>query len=893
MRPSLAPGRFVRWFVERIVVARDREFLLDDLDGEFRARRAAGRSATGWYLAQAVHAAVARRFVSWTARAENRGSSPMENTVAIGHYVRHAIRSLRVRPGITATAIAITALGIGSATAVSSAVFALLFKPLPLPQADRLVTGFSLREGFDPFGTSLLEYDAFRARTHCFASMGLARQQTSTLRIGTNTTRLQAAAVTADYLNTAGVTPARGRAITSLDDRPGAAAVALIGHALWERQFGGQQDVLGSTVFLDGRATTVVGVMPAGFDLPFASEVWIPMQIASDTLPLEQRLPGAYSLIARLRAGVSLQDANNEVGSIARALADEYPARRGWTYRVIGLRQQLVGDIDGRITRAIGILVAAVTFLLAICYVNVANLLLLRAMDGQRELAVRLALGASNRRLLNEQVAEYGLIGLAGGAAGALLATWLAPLLASLEPVSARSFATQLTDFRIHGVVLIVPALMAAVATAVFGFAPGAGIARRPSLALVLSATAPRLGVNKPQKRRLRVMVAAQIAVAVLLLIGGGLVLQSFAFLRSAELGFRPSGLATLQLTLPVDKYADHRRRAASIDAIVTGLRSIPAVTAAGVTTNIPLQHVSFDSFYTVEGRPQVAANDVPITAHRVVSPGYLSMLGVRLINGRLLSASDTADAPRVVVVTEELAKQAWPRQDAIGRHIRRGRAESTQFPWLTVVGVIGDVKEDRFNFRIDRAAWYLPYAQESSNVSPNVVWRSEVDPSTLVTAISDVIRRVDPDIGISALTTMDAHVAEVLTSERFVAVLLAALAAAGLALASLGLYGAISHIVLSQQREIALRVAVGAPRARVIGSVMREVAVVACAGVAAGGILASVGSTALDGILYRVEPYDPATYAAVAALIVVVSSLVAFDPVRRAASVDPAQMLR
>ena len=456
----------------------------------------------------------------------------------------------------------------------------------------------------------------------------------------------------------------------------------------------------------------------------------------------------------------------------------------------------------------------------------------------------------------------------------------------------ADAFGALFADFRIDGDVLLLTLLMTVGATLVFALAPGMRAGRRMNLSEILLASAQRAGRNPAHARRLRMLVGTQIAVAVVLLVGSGLVLRSFMTLQALDLGFRPDGVHAMQLTLPAGRYADHRARAATLEALAEAVRALPGVSDAGVTTNIPLQRVSFDSFYTVDGRAQLSANDVPITAHRVVTPEYLRLLDLRLTQGRLLTASDDANSTRVVVITEELARQAWPNQDPIGRRIRRGRAEDTR-PWLTVVGVVADVKEDRYNFRIDRAAWYLPYAQEDSAASPNLVIKAAADPSVFSPAIRASLSRIDPEIGASELRPLDRHVAEILTTERFAAVLLAALASAGLLLAALGLYGAISHLVVSRRPEIALRIAVGAARSRVIGIVVREVAVVVAAGLIAGSVLALAGAWMMTAVLYGVAHDDAMTYACVALVVVGVSAAAAWIPAMRAAGVNPAGLLR
>ena len=882
--------RLAQWLLRQRLPAEWSEFVLGDLEEEYHRRRRRSRvDASAWLIRQAT-------VCLWSPappRSPRVESFPPERiALSPGHLLRGVWRTFRARPLLIASCVGILAAGIGSATAVAAAAYGLLVRPLPLPDSGRLVSGYALREGFDPFGTSLLEYDAFKTRVASFERIGLARRQTSTLRAGGDTVRVQAAAVTADYLTAAGAVPASGRTISPADDRPGSAAVAVISHSLWVRQFAGHSDAIGRTLTIDGRPATVIGILPPRFDLPFAAELWVPLQVTIDTLPLQDRLASAYMPLARLRPDVTIEGANQEIAAVVKALADEYPQRRGWTYRAIGLRQQLLGDLDGRTTKIVGLVVGAVIFLLVICCVNVANLLLLRAADREREQAIRAALGASAGQLALERFSESLAIGLTGGAAGLALTAWLAPSLAALNPIRPSALAPALTDVRVDALMIAIGAAVSAVTTILIAIVSHTRRQSRTDMSVTLAASSPRAGLGRAQRTRLRLLVAAQIAVAVLLLVGGGLVLRSFVALRDTDVGFRTRGIASAQLTLPPRMFSDHRRRTADLERMVEAVRQVPGVTNAGITTNIPLQRPSFDSFYTVEGHPVLNPNDVPITGHRVVTPDYLRLLGVRLTRGRLLSESDTVDAPRVVVITEELARQAWPGQDPIGRRIRRGRATDTH-PWLTVVGVVGDVKEDRFNFRTDRAAWYLPYAQENSAAPPNLVVETQADVATRAAAVRQHIRAVDPDVAASELVTFDLHVAELLTTERFAAVMLSALAIAGLLLAVVGLYGAISHIVRAQRPEIALRIAVGAARGRVIGMVVREVMLVAVLGTIAGTLLAAAGANGLSAVLYEIAPHDAVTYGSVAVLLIVVSAAAAFVPALRAARVDPAGLLR
>jgi putative ABC transport system permease protein len=881
----------VQWLLRHRLPEEWAEFVLGDLEeGYHRRRRQSSFDASVWLLKQTLVC------LASPVPGSSRRIEPLTTPrIALrpGHLLRSAWRTFRARPLLTVSCVGILAAGIGSATAVSAAVYALLIRPLPLPASERLVSGYALREGFDPFGTSLAEYNAFKTRVASFESIGVARGQTSTLRAGGETVRVQAAAVTSDYLSTAGVVPALGRTISPADDRPGSSAVVVISHSLWVRHFAGQPDVVGRSLTIDGRQATVLGVLPPRFDLPSATEIWVPLQVTIDALPLQDRLASTYMPLARLRPGAAIGRANQEIATIVKALAEEYPQRRGWTYRAIGLRQQLLGDLDGRTTRTVGLVVTAVVFLLVICCVNVANLVLLRAADRERDEAIRVALGASGGQLTLERLAESLAIGLAGGAAGLALTTWLAPLLSALNPVRPAAFGPALTDFRVDSLTIAIGATISAVTTILTAIVSHTRSDSRAHVAATLAASGPRTGLGRARRTRLRLLVASQIAVAVLLLVGSGLVLRSFAALRDTDIGFRTHGIASSQLTLPPRMFTDHIRRVADLERLVASVREIPGITNAGITTNIPLQRGSFDAFFTVEGRVVENPNDVPITGHRVVTPEYLRLLGVRLMKGRLLSESDTAAAPLVVVITEELARQAWPGEEPIGRRIRRGRASDTTNPWLTVVGVVRDVKEDRFNFRTNRAAWYLPYAQQNSSAPPNLVIESEADFDALTAAVRRRVRAFDPDVAASELVAFDVHVAGLIVTERFAAVMLSALACAGLLLAVIGLYGAISHIVRAQQSEIALRIAVGAARGRVVVMVVREVMLVAVWGTITGGLVAAVGANGLSTVLYEVKPHDAVTYGSVAVLLIVVSVAAAFVPALRAARVDPAGLLR
>jgi len=813
--------------------------------------------------------------------------------------LRYGARMLLMKPGFTAVAALTLALGIGANTAIFSAVNALLLRPLPIDGVDRLVYGFSLREGFDPFGTSLLEYAAYRERSRVFAQSGVGRQQPFNL-IGRNEPeRLRGAAVMAEYLNTLGVNPIIGRGFTAEEDQPGGPAVAILGYGLWRRRFGGDDRIIGAQLNLDGRNITVVGVMPPGFDIPMSAEIWTPLQINIHSLPLDARAGRDHEMIARLKPGVSVERADTELKAVARSLEDEHPQfARGWSYGVVPLRQRLIDDLAGRTRKSLFALLAAVAFLLLICCANVANLLLARGVSREREMAIRWALGASRGRIIRQLFTESLLLSALGGVIGLLLAYWLVPLLGALSPIQAVSLSAFLNDIRIDARVLAFTVIVSMLTGALFGLAPALRTAAGGSMPLIRQGEQRTGGCGG---RRLRgALVVGQIAMAMTLLIGGGLMAQSFQRLQQVELGFRPEKLMTMQMALPSAKYQEHRQRVAFIEQVLERVKGLPGVVSAGFTTNIPLAQPSIDSIFTVEGRPPANPGDVAITASRLVSPGYLETLGVRPVKGRLITEQDRAGGSPVVVISEELARQAWPGEDLIGKRVRAGRFDQTERPWLTVIGVVKDVKEDRFNFRINRPAWYIPYFeygqyQFSARLTAQVdlVVKADDDTASLAASIRRAIGSVDPEQPVSQMMTMKEHLADALIAERFGAVLMGSLAVVGLTLAALGLYGVMAYSVNQRTAELGLRMALGARPGDLFKLVTAEGVKLIVGGLGLGLAGALAVTRFLSGTLYEVSPTDPATFAVISIALAAVALAACYLPARRATKVDPMVALR
>ncbi|HEY2626370.1 MAG TPA: ABC transporter permease [Candidatus Udaeobacter sp.] len=807
--------------------------------------------------------------------------------------LRYGARILLKSPAYTAIAVMALALSIGANTAIFSAVNTLLLRPLPLEDLDRLVFSVALREGFDPFGSSLLEFEAYRQRNHSFASVGAAMLRSFNLTGRGEPERIRGASVMADYLTTLGVKPVLGRGFTLEEDQPGGPGVALIGYGFWQKHFGGNTSVIGEKLNLEGRSRTVVGVMPPGFDLPEAAEIWLPLQTKIDSLPFADRAVPGYEVVAKLRPGISLKQADAESKSIARQLEQEFPqVRGGWSVKLVWLRQELLGDVAGRVNKALIALMGGVGFLLLICCANVTNLQLVRGVARTRELALRRALGARRSRLVRQLLTESVLLALVGGAGGLLLAHWILPLIAAMNPIQGISLAGFFHTFRIDSRVLTFALLVTLATGVIFGLVPALkGAGEREVMPRLKQGDQRTAGVAG--RGWLNILIVAEIAVAMTLLVGGGLMLQSFNRLQHVDLGFRPDNLLTMKTILPASKYSEYPQRVAFVDQVLARVKNLPGVLAAGTTTNIPLEReIAYDSVFNVEEHPSANPNDVPITSHRLVSPDYLKTLGVTLIKGRLIEESDRAGSLPVVVISEELARQAWLGEDPLGKRIKRVRADQN-FPWMTVIGVVKDVKEDLFNYRVNRPVWYVPYAQVENNFPVNVVVRTNSDPTNLAAAVREAIHGIDPDQPISDVMTMNENLSGVLVTERFGAILMSVLAASGLLLAALGLYGVMAYSVSQRTAEIGLRVALGAQRAHVLQLVLGQGVKLTLLGVAIGLTAAWGLSRLLVSLLFGVSATDPTTFASISLLLVSIALLACFLPARRALTVDPMVALR
>ncbi|HSR52758.1 MAG TPA: ABC transporter permease [Acidobacteriota bacterium] len=807
--------------------------------------------------------------------------------------MRQSLRSFLRNPTWTAAALLCLILGIGASTSVFSVINNLLLRPLPVRDIDSVAYVLSLREGFDPYGASLLEYEAYLRSSNTFQQLGLGQQRGFNLTGDGPPQRLSGAAVSHEYLEVLGIEPARGRLFTTADDQPGAHAVALIGHRLWQSRFGGAEEILGRSLRIDGRPHEVIGVLPQGFDLPSRTELWTPLAVEPSTLAPEDKSGHAYYLVGRLAASATMQEAQNELRAITERLHQDHPRlTQGWFGHAIPLRQQITGDMDGYLRPALLAVGAACLFVLLIACANVANLLLARSRKRLPEVALRSALGARRGKVLGQFLTEGLLLALVGGGLGTGLAYFLTGWLLEMSPVQARAatqvFQSSPFDWRV---------MAAAVAlTALTGLAAGLLPARRALGRANVSDLLRRrgkAGSGQGRDRLLSGLLVTQIAFAVLLLSGAGLMVRSFQALSSVDFGFQSRDRLSLELSLPETRYPHFDSRKAFVRQLLEKAESLPGVLSADITNNIPLDDGTWDAGFRVEGAPEPDPAQIPITAHRLVTPGYLETIGVELAEGRLLRESDREEARPVVVVSREFARRAWPGQESVlGGRVRTPSSDEDN-PWMTVVGVVEDVKEDRPNFRIDRPVWYIPYWQRENDANIDLVVHSRLEPEALARNLRQAVWEIDPDQPVSRIVTFQENIESFLGPERFSAVLMGLFGLIGLSLAAIGLYGVLSYSVGQRRQEIGVRLAMGASPAVIVGQFLREGMLTTLLGLVLGLAASTALAQALAGTVYGVSLWDPMATALVIGVLLCCAALAAWLPARRASRLDPTLALR
>ena len=802
--------------------------------------------------------------------------------------LRYAVRSFARSPGFTTVAVLTLALGIGATTAIFSLVNGVLLRPLPYPAADRLVNVWmdNRRMGMAEDIHSYPNFEDLRTRNRSFLEMAGYTVGGANLTGGCQESECEPRRVTivqarATLWPVLGVSPALGRTFTAEAETPGQDAVAVISHALWTQQFGADSAILGRQIRINGRERTVVGVMPPTFRFPSpATQLWIPLALPPQAT--QNRNGYFLSAIGRLRPGVALESARNDLAAIARQLEQEYPENRDLGTNLVAMQDQIVGRT---LRTALWVMLAAVGAVLLIACANVANLMLSRAAVREREIGVRLALGAGRARLARQLLTES--VALAG--AGALAGLGLAWGMLRLLKASAPADLQQVEGVGLDGTVLLVALALTVVTGLVFGLAPALQASRQSGTS-ALREGGRGSSASRPAQRVRRMLAGAQVALVVVLLTSSGLLVRSFLALQRTDLGFTPERLLTAQVSLAGARYQQGNARVAFFEQLFERLRTHPEVAGVGAIRDIFLSALPNSAGFSIEGRertPDIANMEVPIDP---VTPDYFRTMGIPLLQGRTFTAFDTDTAVRPVIINQTMARTFWPANDALGKRIKYGDQDSGA-PWLTIVGIVADMRRTGFDAPV-RNETFLPHTLNPSG-GMQLVIRTRGDPLNAVQALRDAVRAVDPEQPVHAISSMEAMLGEMVSQRRFAMVLLVTFAALALVLGLVGVYGVTSYLVTQRLSEMGVRIALGAPSAQVVGMVVRQEMVVAAAGLVAG-LLAAVATTRLLGsLLYGVSPLDALTFAGAAAALVVATLLANWIPARRAATADPLAVLR
>lgn len=808
--------------------------------------------------------------------------------------IRLAVRRLIRRKMVSAVILFCLALGIGANTAIFSVVNALLVRPLPVEDVDRVVFTLDMRTEDDPFEASALDANAFRTQARSFSDIGLGMYQDFSLRGVDRPERLSGAAISSDYLTVLRTKPILGRGFLPEDDKPGAAPVTLLSHSLWQSRFAGDRNILGHNLTMGKIDYTIVGVLPEGFDLPIGTQVWVPLALNMEALPIKEQVAHRYFLIARLKPGVSIEDANREVKNLAQDLERQYPEhRKGWGLKVIPLRQQLLGDITGTIRPTLLLVMGVVGFLLLITCTNIATLLLSRSLERKYETAIQLALGANRKRLILQMLTEGILLSLLGGALGLVFARFVTSSLMTLQPVYFVAMKDALQQVPISGSVLAFTFGVSLVTGIIFVLAPAALMFTSTNLVADLGEGGQRGGMGKKGRRSFDFLFVSEIAIATVLLFGAIMMVKSFQRLNDAKLGFRSDNLLSMELYMSDADYTQFSQRTEFVKRLLDKVASVPGVVSAGTTTDIPIGIASLDATYTVEGKPLNNASEIPITAHRLVSPGYMETLGVTLLEGRLIEEQDRADTLPVVVISKEFANREWPGESPLGKRVRPGHPPAPTTPWYTVVGVVDNVKEDRFNFRVDRPVWYLPYVQVENTRAVALLVHTSTPPLNLVEPIRGVIESLNKNQSVSDITTMDRMLSEFIGPQRFAALLTSLFAGLGLFQAALGIYGVTAFSVTQRTREFCIRLAFGARWADLVRLVVTRGTLLAVVGLIIGSAGGLALGRVLSNLLYQVKPTAPEILLVPAGILLLVVLAATYLPMLRLLRLDPARGLR
>ncbi|HEV2915208.1 MAG TPA: ABC transporter permease [Pyrinomonadaceae bacterium] len=791
--------------------------------------------------------------------------------------LRYGIRMLLKNPGFAFVAVIALALGIGANAAIFSVVNAVLLRSLPYDDPERLIV---VKENkppqFPEFSVSPGNFLDWQKQNTVFEKLAAIRGYSYNLVDKGEPERLRGARISAGLFEMLGVKPARGRSFLAEEDQPGHETVAILSHALWQRRFGADEKIIGQAITMNATSYTVIGIMPPTFQFPDReTELWTP--VAFDAQQAQQHGAHYISVVGRLKRGVSLQQASTEMSAIAGRLAQSYPdSNAGWGVTLFPMQEYEAREIKP----ALLVLLGAVALVLLIACANVANLLLARATARQREIAIRTALGASRWRVIRQLLTESILLAIVGGGVGLLLAVWGVDLLLALAPPDLPRGQGSALDARVLGFTILITLLTGVV----FGLAPALQ-SSRPNLNETLKEGGR--GTTGGHHRVRSSLVITEVALALVLLIGAGLLIRSFYRLQQVNPGFNPKNALTVSVSLPAKKYAEDDQQAAFFSQLIERVSALPGVVAVGATQSLPIQG-DYVLGFNIQGRPPDAPGEEPSTNYYAVNSEYFKAMGIPLLRGRLFTEQDKKDAPRVAVINETMAKKFFPGEDPIGKGINVTNGPER---FREIVGIVGDVKQ----YGLDQpttAQTYEPYLQAPFSAMTLIV-RTEGNPTALNAGVRGQVLSIDKDQPVSRIRTLEEVISESVAKQRFSMLLLGVFAVVALVLAAVGLYGVMSYAVTQRTHEIGIRMALGAQQKDVLRLVVGHGMILAMVGVGIG-LLASFALTrVMTTLLFGVGATDPLTFLVIPALLTIVALGASFFPARRAMKVDPMIALR
>jgi putative ABC transport system permease protein len=799
--------------------------------------------------------------------------------------LRHAVRLMFKNPAFTLIAVVTLALGIGANTAIFTVVNAVLLRPLSFRDPSRLVLVME-KSQYPTVSTSYENYVDWRAQSHSFEAMEATRGATITLTGAGEPERLNSRYATAGMFPLLGINAVTGRTFSAEEDRAGGAPVALLSYGLWQRHFGGASDAVGKSINLDSQPYTIIGVLPKGFELLQPADIFLPFTPWASTLPDDRNWHPGIMAVARLKAGVSREQARTEMVGLTKRLEEQYPIyNTGTSADVMGLQERLVQNVGP----ALLLLLGAVSFVLLIACVNVANLLLARAASRNREIAIRTSMGASRWRIVRALLTESVLISVAGGALGLLVAS------ASLGPLLrlAEGSVPQIFTIGLDRSVLFITLLVSVLTGLIFGTAPALRTANLDLRETLNEGS--RGSTSGPGQHRLRsILVVTEIAFAMLLLVGSGLLLRSFARLQEVPPGFQPDHLLVADLPVSTTTYASPEQRFQFFDRIVDRAKTLPGVRSAGAASFLPVSGGGGMLHFNIEGRPPKTPHDYLAAGYRTITPQYMETLGVPLLQGRNITAADNEKSPSVVVINATMARTYFPGENPLGKRLQLGATPEKDVPYMEVIGVVGDVLQ---GLDTDpKAEMYLPYRQADELLPVlqlSIVLRTAADPRLQAAALRSALAEIDPNEPLVKVRTMEENMAATVTQPRFRTWLIGIFAGLALVLAAVGLYGVLSYSVTQRTNEIGIRVTLGAQRDGIFRIIVGEGLRLALVGVGIGTIAALLFSRVLRTFLYGISAFDPITFVITAALLTLVAVAASFFPARRATGVDPLIALR